>query len=455
MKIFKQFLSVALTIILIVVMMPFNNLMVSAETSGTVGSCRWSIKNNVLTISGEGMIPHYEEADNRKPWRHYDPYIEKIVIEKGVTAIGTHAFQFCTALTEVIIADTVTTIYSLAFDDCESLKSITIPDGVTQIMYNAFRGCGALENITLPDTLTYIGENVFGATAYKANEENWVDGVLYVGNYLIEGRESVVNCNVRPGTILIADSAFQRYSVSYPFSLESLILPDSLKYINYNAFEYAENLKTVKFGKNLKAIDQYAFKGCSSITEIVLPDSLTSLGDYAFTYCTSAKYLVIGKGLEKIPQGAFGNCEKLENIVIPKNLKEVVSTTFPHYFTSNTNVWYEGSDMSEIKNITNQKISKCNWHYNILIKNGHVYDNEEDLICNICNEERPPYILGDVSDDGYADLNDIVVLSQYVAGWQDITYNEKALDTNGSGAVDLNDIVHLAQYVAGWNVEIF
>ena len=86
---------------------------------------------------------------------------------------------------------------------------------------------------------------------------------------------------------------------------------------------------------------------------------------------------------------------------------------------------------------------------------GHVYDNEEDLICNICNEERPPYILGDVSDDGYADLNDIVVLSQYVAGWQDITYNEKALDTNGSGAVDLNDIVHLAQYVAGWNVEIF
>ncbi len=455
MKNFKRLLPVVLTVMLIVGIIPFSDLMVSAETSGTAGGCNWSFKNNVLTISGKGNIPSYEQADPKKPWIHYTPDIEKIVIEKGVTAIGSRAFQFCTALTEVIIADTVTTIYSLAFDDCESLKSITIPDGVTQIQYQAFRGCGALENITLPDTLTYIGVGVFDSTAYKSNEKNWVDGVLYVGNYLIKGSEDVVNCNVRPGTILIADSAFERFSIDYPFSLENLVLPDSLKYINYCAFQYAENLKNIKFGKNLKSIDAYAFKGCSSLTEVVLPDSLTSLGDYAFCTCPSIKYLVIGKGLEKLPQGAFDDCKEVINIIIPKSLQKVESTTFPSYFTSNANIWYEGSDMSEIENITKQNIRNCNWHYNVFIKNGHVYDNEEDLICNICNEERPPYILGDVSDDGYADLNDIVVLSQYVAGWQDITYNEKALDTNGSGAVDLNDIVHLAQYVAGWNVEIF
>lgn len=65
------------------------------------------------------------------------------------------------------------------------------------------------------------------------------------------------------------------------------------------------------------------------------------------------------------------------------------------------------------------------------------------------------FVPGDVSGDGNVDLNDVVILAQYVAKWDGLEYVTAALDTTGDGEVNLNDIVHLAQYVAQWeNVEL-
>ena len=58
-------------------------------------------------------------------------------------------------------------------------------------------------------------------------------------------------------------------------------------------------------------------------------------------------------------------------------------------------------------------------------------------------------LIGDANDDGKINLDDVVILAQYVAEW-DIECNEAALDVNGDGVVNLDDIVHLAQYVAEW-----
>ena len=62
---------------------------------------------------------------------------------------------------------------------------------------------------------------------------------------------------------------------------------------------------------------------------------------------------------------------------------------------------------------------------------------------------KTPEMPGDANDDGKINLDDVVVLAQYVAEW-DIECNEAALDVNGDGIVNLDDIVHLAQYVAEW-----
>ena len=54
-----------------------------------------------------------------------------------------------------------------------------------------------------------------------------------------------------------------------------------------------------------------------------------------------------------------------------------------------------------------------------------------------------------MDDDGLTNLNDLVTLAQYVAGW-DVSVNEYAADANGDKVTDLADVNRLAQYLAGW-----
>lgn len=70
------------------------------------------------------------------------------------------------------------------------------------------------------------------------------------------------------------------------------------------------------------------------------------------------------------------------------------------------------------------------------------------------------YIAGDIDGNSVIDLNDVVSLAQYVAGWE-VTVLTDALNVDaskndeGAASIDLNDVVALAQYVAGWSVEIY
>lgn len=63
--------------------------------------------------------------------------------------------------------------------------------------------------------------------------------------------------------------------------------------------------------------------------------------------------------------------------------------------------------------------------------------------------------MGDVNNSGKVDLEDIVHLAQYLAGWQIEILLEAAnvsCDQNedGSARIALTDVVYLAQHLAGW-----
>ncbi|MCD8308488.1 MAG: leucine-rich repeat domain-containing protein, partial [Clostridia bacterium] len=117
--------------------------------------------------------------------------LKSITIGNGVTSIGSYAFESCTSLESIIIPDSVTSIGSAAFYNCKSLDSITIPDSVTSIGSYAFYSCTSLKSITISDSVTSIGENAFSGTAYYNDSNNWEDGVLYIGNYLIKANTSI------------------------------------------------------------------------------------------------------------------------------------------------------------------------------------------------------------------------------------------------------------------------
>lgn len=115
---------------------PFNT--VYAE--GICGNdLTWRITNNILHISGNGDMNDYFS-----PWYAYKNFIERIVIDEGVTGVGEYAFYNCTALTEIIVPSTLKRIGDLAFYSCDQLREIIMPDGVESIGENSFKDCSAL-----------------------------------------------------------------------------------------------------------------------------------------------------------------------------------------------------------------------------------------------------------------------------------------------------------------------
>ena len=300
----KKNLSILLAACLIFSLLPVS-AMAAPTAGGTCGDdLTWTLENRVLTISGTGPMTNYSSHNpsgvtigySTAPWSGYG--ISWVRIEDGVTSIGAYAFAG-TDLSSLTIGKDVKSIESYAFYRCRSLSVVDIPDNVTSIGRNVFENCTGLRSVKLPDTLTNIGTDVFKKTQFHdelcEDAANWENGMLYLGNYLMEAESGITTADIRPGTTLIAGGAFRDCE-----SLTSAAIPDGVT-----------------------GIGESAFGGCSSLVSVAIPDSVTSIGWYSFSGCSSLKSVIIPKGVTSIGPGTFERCSSLTNVTLPDSLTEI------------------------------------------------------------------------------------------------------------------------------------
>lgn len=251
-----------------------------------------------------------------------------IVIPDGVGSIEAGVFAGCRNLASVNIPDNVTSIGANAFEDCESLTSVTIPDHVTSIGDTAFIRCRSLAKITIPDSVTKIGYFAFLGSAYYDDDNNWDDGVLYIGHYLVDGNKDnnsqiSRSYTVKSGTIAIADQAF--YHSSY---LTEIVLPDSLYSIGNEAFRACNGLKEIKIPSTVKRIESYTFAECANLTTIKFNNALEDIGEFAFYNCIGLSSIELPVGLKTIGISSFRGCTSLKSIQFPNDLKTIKQYSF-------------------------------------------------------------------------------------------------------------------------------
>ena len=260
-----------------------------------------------------------------------------LTLPVGVTEINQYAFYLAGEITSVEIPDSVILVGDRAFQNCTKMTDVTIGDGVTDIGEQAFYNCTNLSNITIGESVTYISSYAFNETAYYKDENNWDNGVLYVGDCLYTSNNTLTGeYTVKEGTRCIISGAFLRNT-----GLTGISIPDSVTYIGENAFNGCNSLMSVyitdledwmrisfaeydanplRHGGNLYVdgelltelnvncdVGNYAFYGCTGLTSLTIGNGTTSIGEEAFCGCSGLTDIVVSDSVAAVGNYAFDN----------------------------------------------------------------------------------------------------------------------------------------------------
>ncbi len=138
-------------------------------------------------------------------------------------------------------------------------------------------------------------------------------------------------------------------------NLKSIIIPKSVKTIQWYAFNFCPNLKSIVvesgnttydsrnncnaiietatnkliagcnstiIPNTIESIDRSAFAG-SGITSISIPEKCVEIGYDAFNHCSNLSSIQINSNIEKLTSGCFSKCTNLTSISLPESLTTI------------------------------------------------------------------------------------------------------------------------------------
>lgn len=167
------------------------------------GSCGldavWVLgKDGVLVVSGTGSI-------DDSPWMNIRDSITAVVIENGITSIGSGAFKWLSNVNSIAIAGSVKTIGSEAFTECKMLRELTLSEGIESIGKKAFESSGSLTALVLPSSITSIEEQAFEKCRIQTIQFNHnAEEPLSIGNRVFY-REHYGSDDIASRTVLVQD----------------------------------------------------------------------------------------------------------------------------------------------------------------------------------------------------------------------------------------------------------
>lgn len=187
-----------------------------------------------------------------------------------------------------------------------------------------------LETITLPKT-------------------NMVDGKMTVPTQVLSFTENNYNSKVKTviipeGYTNVGERAFYGFNSSVTMDF-NIILPNTLREIDTEAFLEVKKLKDITLPEGLVTIGKRAFKDCISLTDPKFPSTLKEILSEAYSGIDNIKNIKFNEGIEFIGNSAFfcdhevKECQK--TITFPSSLKYTGPGAFFNRWFSD--LYYESS----------------------------------------------------------------------------------------------------------------
>ena len=345
---------------------------------GTCGiGVSWELSDNTLTISGNGEMSDFSNY-NRPSYDIYKNDITQIIVQDGITRVGSLAFLDFTNLQQINFKEGLITIGDGAFQNCKSLTTFNLPQSLETIEASAFFGCSNLATLTIPKNVTSIGvESFYGCEKLKHVIWNAVDVINDSEDWGISyafGHTAVEEITFGDEVVSIPAYTFQGLPI------KTINTSGSIEYIGHNAFYdtpwfEAQNDGMVYLDKVLYTykgdmtkpteisiqegtvgISDYAFSNQRYLTKVIIPSTIKYVGSYAFnhncpslgeivfnaTECTDERRrgnspgyfsdalsrITFGEYVLRIPSYLLYGCSGLQEVILPNNLTSIGNYSF-------------------------------------------------------------------------------------------------------------------------------
>ena len=246
-----------------------------------------------------------------------DPNLKQITVPSGVKTVGAYCFSGDTGLTKVIFENGVEELQNRVFEGCTELSQIEIPESIKSIKNAVFTGCINLETINIDSKNQYYvyesgillpkdkSEIIFISDKVLKQSSTFEipSGIKYfstsINNYqnitklIIPQSLSYINMEGIPSSIssIEVDSNNTNMTVEnnclYTYDKKELLLCFTKE-------------KTITLSEKLEKVGAYSFKSASNIEEIILPETVKSIESQAFKENKNLKTLKIGKNVSYI-----------------------------------------------------------------------------------------------------------------------------------------------------------
>lgn len=277
--------------------------------------------------------------DNVKPYSFAGyKWLKEASIPSSVKTINEEAFNTCSNLKHISIPNSVNVIKGGVFAN-SGLSSIELPYSIESIERYTFHNCASLSAISIPASVKKIGENAFvdckklkkvtvaNHIPPTMNEKSFDDAAftnipLYIPKessfiyYLHPFWSKFMTREELPGGYFSENPV--KFSVDETNGNEAIITPSTDA---TGDIVIPENVEVEGKTYTVTSITPEAFKDNTTITSIVIPETVKYIGYDAFNGCSNLKELTIGNPNTsrsfRLP--ARDDNEETEPIVIGEN----------------------------------------------------------------------------------------------------------------------------------------